>query len=263
VAFFGILSLFPALLALAAALGAIGAVAGEEAAREAEAEVVGFLQRVLAEDAGETVDAVRELFREASPGLLTVSLAGALWAASRGVAAVIRALDVAYGVDEHRGWLRLRALALGLAVGTVLVAAFLLVALVLGPLLGGGREVADWLGFGGAFATFWDWVRWPAVVVGVVAWATTVFHVAPDRRSPWRRDLPGAVLTATLWILLSIGFRAYLSLAGDTNQVLGVLGGSLVVLLWLYLLAIGLLLGGELNAVLVRRAGVPREVPAP
>ena len=263
VAFFGILSLFPGMLALAAGLGALEAIAGAGAAAEAEAEVIAFLERILTEDASETVDAVQALFEESSPGLLTISLALALWAASRGTAAVIRALDVAYDVEERRSWFALRGLAVALALGSVVVTVVLLAMLVLGPLLGGGRQVAEWVGLGDVFATLWDWVRWPVVAVVVVAWAATIFHVGPNRRSTWRSDLPGAALTAVLWILLTVGFRGYLGVAGGGNQVFGVLGGSLVVLLWLYLLAIGLLVGGELNAVLARRAGVPAEPRSP
>jgi membrane protein len=263
VAFFGVLSLFPALLAVTAALGGLGAIIGPEAAAQAEAEVVSLLRSVLTDEADRTIDAVQELFEESSPGLLTIGLVTALWAASRGFAAVIRALDVAYDLDERRTWVGLRAVALALALGTVVVASLLLAMLVLGPLLGGGQEVADRIGLGGGFATFWDWVRWPTVAAAAIAWAATIFHVAPNHRTPWRWDLPGALLTAAAWLLVSVGLRGYLAVASGGNQVFGTLGGSLIVLLWLYLLAVGLLLGGELNAVLAHRAGVPQEPRSP
>jgi membrane protein len=263
VAFFGVLSLFPALLAMAAALGVLEALAGAEAAAEAEDAVVSFLQGVLTHEAAGTIEAVQELFDGSSIGVLTVGLATALWAASRGFAAVIRALDVAYDIDERRTWVRLRALGIGLAIGTVVVASLLLAMLVLGPLLGTGQEVADAVGLGTVFATFWTWVRWPTIAALVIGWAATIFHVAPNHRTPWRWDVPGALLTAALWIVLSLGLRLYLVVASTGNQVLGTLGGSLIVLLWLYLLAVGLLLGGELNAILARRAGVPQEPRSP
>lgn len=263
IAFFGVLSLFPALLAMAAALGALEVVAGAEAAADAESHVVSLLRNVLTEDASGTIDSVQELFSDPSPGVLTLGLATALWAASRGFAAVIRALDIAYDLDEHRSWIALRGLALLLSLGTVVVGATLLAMLVLGPLLGTAQEVADRIGLGPTFATFWSWLRWPTVAALVVAWAATIFHIAPNHRTPWRWDVPGAVLTAAAWLLLSVGFRIYLAVASQGNQVLGALGGSLIVLLWLYLLAVGLLLGGELNAILSRRAGVPQEPRSP
>jgi membrane protein len=253
IAFFGILSLFPVLLAVAAALGSLEAIAGREVAERAQEEVLGFLRDTLTDQAAGTVDAVEEIFAGSSPGMLTVGVAAAVWSASRGFTALIRALDVVYDLEERRGYFRMRALALALALGSVVVAALTLAMLVLGPLLGTGADVADEIGLGGLFATWWDWARWPTAVVILVAWAATVFHVAPNHHTPWRWDLPGAVLSAVAWALASVGLRAYLALAAGSNEVFGALGGALIVLLWLYLLGVGLLLGGELNALLAQR----------
>lgn len=256
VAFYGLLSLFPALLAVTAALGWLDVVAGGDVAARAEEEVVDFLRRVLTDEAAGTIDAVQALFADTDPGVVTIGLVVSLWAASRGFVALVNALDVVYDLDERRSYVGLRAVALALALGTVLVVAGMLAMLVLGPLLGTGRDVADALGLGGGFATFWDWVRWPFAVTVIVAWAATVLHVAPNHNTPWRWDLPGAVLAGAAWAALSTSLRVYLSVAtAGANQVLGTLGGSLIALLWLYLLAAGLLLGGELNAVLIARYG--------
>jgi membrane protein len=256
IAFFGILSLFPVLVALAAALGSLEAIAGGEVAERTQAEVLGFLRDTLTDDAAGTIDAVEDIFAGSSPGVLTIGVAAAVLSASRGFTALIRALDVVYDLDEHRGYLPMRVLALALALGSVGVVALMLAMLVLGPLLGTGADVADEVGLGGLFATWWDWARWPTAVVVLVAWAATVFHVAPNHHTPWRWDLPGAVLSAVAWALASLGLRAYLALAAEGNEVFGALGGALIVLLWLYLLGLGLLLGGELNAVLAHRYGV-------
>lgn len=258
VAFFGLLSLFPGLLALAGALGALQGVVGGEVAERAEAEVVGFLRRVLTEEADSTVEAVRRLFDAPAPGALTVGAAAALWAASRAFVAMINALDVAYDVEERRPYLRLRLQAIALAIGSVALGALMLAALVLGPLLGAGGDVADTLGLGATFATFWDVVRWPAAFLLMVLWAATLFHVGPNHRTPWRWDLPGAAVAAAGWAVTSLGLRAYLAVAAGSNQVLGALGGSLIVVLWLYLLGVSLLVGAELNAVLAVRHGVPQ-----
>ncbi len=115
--------------------------------------------------------------------------------------------------------------------------------MVLGPLLGTGRDIARSLGFGPGF-----------VVTVVIAWAATVSYLAPRRRNPWRADLSGAVLSAAVWAGISVGLRVYLRLAANANPALGSLGGSMIVLLWLYLLAAGLLLGAELNAAICRRS---------
>jgi membrane protein len=266
IAFFALLSLFPTLVALAAALGSLEVLVGRDVAAEAETAVLDFLRRVLTDEADEVVDAARELFGGGHAGVLTMGAAGAVWAASRGFAAVIDALGVVYELEERRSWLRRRAIALVLVLGSVVTGAVLLAAVVLGPLLGRGQDVADAIGVGATFAAFWDWGRWPVMAAVMVAWAATVFHVAPDHRTPWRWDLPGAALAAALWVVASAGLRLYLALAGGANQVLGALGGTLVVVLWLYVLGLALLLGAELNAELAARAratGVTGRRPAP
>ena len=259
VAFFAVLGFFPALLAIAGALGSLDALVGHRLADRASARAIEFLSGVLTDEADETIRAVEQLFAEENPGIFTVGLVAALWAASRGFMGVIRALDVAYDVEERRGYLQTRLTALGLALGTVVVVATTLAVLVLGPFLGTAQDVADILGLGGMFEAFWRWLRWPVAVTMLVAWSTVVFHVAPFHRVPWRWDVPGALLTAALWAILSVGMRLYLVVAGTGNAVLGTLGGVLILVVWLYLLAVGLLAGGELNGVLLKRRGVGQE----
>lgn len=253
IAFFGILAFFPTLLALAAGLGSLGAIVGEEAAGRAQDEVVNAIARVLTEEGSQTVGAVRSLFEDERPGLLTFGILITVFAMSRGFAGVVRALDIAYDVEERRSWLSVRLHAIGLSVGTVVFASLSMLLLVLGPLLGGGSDIAELVGLGDWFASLWAVLRAPAAFAILVLWAATVLHVGPNHTSPWRWDLPGAVLATLAWLAVSFGFRIYLDVAAEGNQVFGVLGGALSVLVWIYLLGIGLLLGGELNSVLGHR----------
>lgn len=261
VAFFWLLAVFPAALATAAALGSLELVVGRGLAGEAEAAVLEALRDVLTDRASGTIEAVEALFDQGDAGTATIGLLTALWAASRGFLAVIRALDVVHHLEERRSYGRQRAVALGLALGSVVTAAAILAVLVLGPLLGNGRDVADAVGLGAAFATGWDLLRWPLAAAALVGWAATVLHVAPSHQTLWRRDLPGAVLAGACWAVLTVGLRLYLQLAPGANVVLGLLGGPLIVLLWLYLLAIGLLVGGELNHLLGQRRRTPGSTP--
>lgn len=254
VAFFGVLAVFPALLAVTAALGWLESVFGRDVAVRAEEEVVRLLERVLTDEASGAVDTARDLFARENPGVLTFGLLGALWAMSRGLAAVIRALHEAFDVEERRSYVRVRLTGLGLAVGTVLAGAFLLGMFVLGPLFGRGHDVAEALGAGGGFVFLWNVVRPPLVLAVLAAWALVVLHVAPARDVSWRRDVPGAALAAALWVLVSAGLRLYVLIAADANELLGALGGALILLMWLYLLSLGLLLGAELNGVLASRS---------
>ncbi len=259
VAFFALLSFFPALLATTTAVGYLEALFGRRVAERATDEVVGFLSQILTEEAQPAIAAVRQLFGQERSGLFTIGLLGALWAASRAFVGAIRALDRAYDLEERRSFVQTRVIALSLAVGTIVVVAVALAMLVLGPFLGTGQELAEAIGLGAVFATFWEWFRWPVTVALLTVWGSIVFHVAPFHRTPWRWDLPGAAVTTALWVLASVGLRFYVELAASRNPVLGTLGGALILVIWLYLLAIGLLIGGELNAVLVERYGVRQE----
>lgn len=260
VAFYAILSLFPALLALAALLGVLEALVGAEVAVETQAEAIAFLRTILTSEADTTIEAVTELFTKSRPGLLTFSLLAALWALSRGFAALVRALDVVYDVEELRPWLRVRTTAFLLAIGSIAAGAVMLSVLVVGPLFGTGEEIASEVGLGEAFVFLWDVLRLPTAFVMLVLWAATIFHLGPDRRTPWRADLPGALVTGVLWVVFSGGLRAYVELAQRGNVVYGALGGVLIVMLWFWLLSLGVLLGGEVNQLLLaeRSAGVER-----
>jgi membrane protein len=250
VAFFGVLSVFPGLLVLAAALGSLEALVGNDLARQAEELVLGFLDRILTAQAAGAIQAIRELFARPRGGLVTFASLFGLYGLSRGFVAVIRALDLAYDLDEHRSLVHQRLTALLLALSAVVVGIVLLGAIVVGPLLGGGRALAEVVGLAGWFATAWGWLRWPFAFALLVAWAVLLYHVAPYQRTRWLDGLPGAVLAGSLWLGISAGFSLYLRLAATANLVLGVLGGALILLVWFYLLGLALLVGGELNAIL-------------
>jgi membrane protein len=249
VAFFGLLSVFPLLLAVAAILGSLDSIVGTDLAEDARTEVVGFFSRLLT-DEGDTVrEGVEQLFTERRPGLVTTAVVAAVWSSSRGLHALLDALQVVYDLEQRRGWLRRRLLAVGLSLASVVIGAALLAAVVAGPLLGTGRDVADAIGAGEAFATAWDIARYPTVAFVAVAWCATIMHLARQHRTRWRHDVPGAVVAGAWGLAATVGLRVYLDLAAETNPVLGTLGGTIVVVLWLYLVAIGVLVGGEVNNV--------------
>ncbi len=261
IAFFALLGLFPAVIAFASALGWLDVLIGEGAAADTRRWL---LDRVVAVFGADNTlrTTFTDLFERSNAGALTVGTLLVVYASSRGFVAVVKALDVADSIEHQRGWLSTRLVGMVVTVLTVLVGALVATMVVVGPLFGGGAEIADRLGTGSAFTTAWDWFRWPVVFGVVVAWAATVFHVAPHRRSPWRRELPGAVVATAWWMVVSLGFRTYLDVASSgANAVFGLLGGALSMLVWLYLLAMGLLAGAELNAVAASRRGASEPSP--
>ncbi len=250
-AFFVVLGVFPALLIAASLLGLLDVVAGAGVADAAQQRVVDALRVVLTDDASAAVVSVEDLFEDSRRQLLTVAGLGGVVTLSTAFAVLIDSLNTAYATQEDRAWWRRRLLGLGLAVGTLAMVALALTVLVVGPLFGRGERLADVVGLGPVFTFAWDVVRLPLMVLGVVVWATVLFHVAPNRPTRWRDSVPGAVLTAVLWLGGSAGFHLYLLVAAGGNPILGAFGGGVIVMVWVYLLSLALLLGGQLNAVLL------------
>ena len=256
IAFFGLLGLFPAVLVFAAALGSLDVVIGAGAAADTEQWLLDRVVETFGSD--NTLRAtVEELFDRSNAGLITAGVVLTVYASSRGFTAVVGALDVTYGHEHRRSWFSTRVMGFVLTLFTVLVSALVAAMVVVGPLLGGGEELAQRFGAGSAFTTAWDWFRWPVVFVVVVCWAASIYHFAPRRRTPWRSDLPGAVVSTVWWLAVSLGFRVYLDAAASgMNAVFGLLGGALTLLVWLFLLAMGLLVGAEINSVINDRRGL-------
>jgi len=258
IAFFAVLSLFPGLLIVAALLGSLDVLAGPAAAQRAEATVLDFLRNVLTDRAANLIRAVNDLFDRQRGSLVPWALLGNFWALSAGFATAIRALDLAYGVREKRPWWSVQVTALLLALGSVLMIAFLVAMMVVGPILGHGSVLAERLGLGAKFSFAWDWLRGPLSFALLTLWLATIYKLGPSHRAPWTRGLPGAVIAGVLALAASLGLRGYVNFAARLNQVFVVLGGGLSLLIWIYLLSLSLLAGGEVNAILAGRRGSPR-----
>lgn len=253
IGFFALLSLFPLLLVSSATLGGLGSLVGSDLAADVEGQVTQWASDLFGPDSGVT-SAVTSLFAESSASAITVGVIATLYTASRGFAAVVRALDVAYGHHTTRGWVGTQFVGVGLAIGTIIVGSLTLAGLVIGPLLGRESLVGD--GFVGDSLTFlWRWLRYPVAMAILVAWSATIFHIAPNRRASWRGELPGGLFTAIFALLSSVLFSVYLRTLVSSNAIFGVIGTAITLQIWLYLLAIGLVLGAEVNAAFALQRG--------
>lgn len=256
IAFFALLGFFPSIIVLAAALGSADGILGAGAAADIEGWLVEQLTTVLGGD-NNVEDVVRDLFSNDNGSAFTVGAVLAAYAASRGFTAVVRALDIAYDHEHQRGWLSTRLVGFGLTLMSVVVAAVVLTLIVIGPLFGEGAELAERLGVDSWFTVLWTWFRWPVVFLALIGWAASLYHIAPNHRSPWKSEVPGALLASVWWTAVSLGFGTYLSFASSgANAIFGLLGGALSLLFWLYLMAMGLLLGAEVNSIIATRRGV-------
>ena len=270
-AFFALLSLLPLLIAIGAALGYLELLLGEQTINQAIDQALEGAQAVFGQPF------TRESIRPLLVGLLTqqrggtaiTGLLGAVYLSSRVFMATIRALDIAYDLDERRTLVQQRLLALAFSLGAIVVVPVTLAGLVVGPLLGGGRELANRLGLDQTFAVAWSVGRWPTLFLLVVFFFTVLYRLGPNASLTWIESMPGALLGVVLWILTSFAFRAYLEAGGATTdigpaaaavqQIAQVIGAVVAAILWIYLTSLVVLIGGEFNAVLAREG--PRGPP--
>jgi membrane protein len=245
ITFWTILSVPAAVLALVSALSSLESVVGAGVSADVQRKVEQFITDTFADSA--TLNAtVNDLFDSSSAGVATIATLVALFTLSRAFAGLIRALDTAYEVDEGRPWWYVRIVAIGLGLSTIVVVATGATVLALLPIL--------------PFDGLVRWLTPVGVLAALVVWAATLFHIGPNHRTPWRYDVPGAVVTTVGWVAASQSFALYVRLAGSGNEVQTSVGAILLALSLMYVLSIVLLVGAELNDVLARRAGVVSEV---
>jgi membrane protein len=256
--YFAMMSLFPALLLGVTLLGIFGQ----------ESLVTDASNYVLKNGADpQTAAVVRQALDKviSSSGgalgfTLVISIALALNGSSGAFAAAGRALNVVYGVEEDRGFVRRKLT----DVGTTLVVIVLFSIVLVGLFLGG--QIADDLlgriGLGSTAKAVWSIARWPVSLVAAMVGYALVYAIAPNvvpRRFSW--ITPGAAFGVLLWIVLSIGFAIYIKNFSTYGAAYGVFGAAIVLLLWLYLSANAFLLGAEVNAQLERAARTGRAAP--
>ena len=246
VAFSSLLAFFPAMVFLVGLLDLLGAY-------EALAE---FLAPIAP---GDVLATIETLQKDTSKGTSVVAFfvgaAGAVWAASGAMNAVIKAVNRAYDRVETRPFWKTRAIAIVLVVLMGLVLAGLLLLIVFGGPL--GTAIAEKARLGGAFELVWTVVRWPIAFVAILLFFSLVYYLAPnvDVRN-WKWLTPGALVGSILWLVLSGLFALYTSFSDSYSKTYGALASGIVLLLWLNYSAFALLFGAELNSELDEQAEV-------
>jgi membrane protein len=255
--YYGILSVFPALIALVSILGLIGTSATQPLLDNLGGFAPGPAHKIL-ENALHGLTETR-----GGAGILfVVGLAGSIWAASGYIGGFIRASNVIWDVEEGRPIWKTLPLRVGITiVMLVLLAASAVAVVVTGPL---ADKVGKLIGVGGAAVTVWDIVKWPVLILVVALMFSILYYAAPNVRQPGFRWLtPGGIFAVVAWMIASAGFGIYVANFGSYNKTYGSLGAIVIFLVWLWLTNVAILFGAELNAELERgrqiEAGHPEE----
>ena len=240
VAFYLMLAIFPMLAATVSIYGLVADPADVQRNFEAVAGVIPEEARSIMVDQLSAV-------ASASGGQLgfgvLLSIALTLWSASRGVIAMITALNIAYDEKESRSFLKLNAIALALTVALIVFMILTLAVVVALPIVIGYLNLGETV----------EWVirlaRWPILAAAIIVALAVLYRYAPDRDAPrWRWVSWGAVVATVIWLLGSVAFSIYVSNFADYNKTYGTMGAVIILLLWFNLSSYAVLLGAELNA---------------
>ncbi len=260
--FFALLSLPPLILGLIAGVGYVGAAVGSDAVADVRGQIQRYAEQIFAsESIVKTVTtSIDEVLSRGRLDIISIAFLLSLWSGSRVLNVFIDTISIMYGQGGERGIIRTRALSFSLYIVALLVGAVVIPLVLLGPSL-----LDDLL------PDTWHFVLslyWPVVTLLTVASLASLYHVATPRRSPWRRDVPGAVLALVIWVLASFLLRLVIGASVGGNSVggasiYGPLAASIVVLIWLYFLAIAVLIGAALNAATRELWPSPQDVGSP
>jgi membrane protein len=254
--YYGILAIFPALLALVSVLGLIG--------NSATQPLIDNLDTVAPGPAKDIFTSAIENLQEsqgAAGVLFVVGLGGALWSASGYVAAFMRASNAIYDVEEGRPiWKTLPTRVL-----TTLVLLLMLAVVAVGVTFTGGlaEQAGNVLGVGSTAVDVWNIAKWPVILLTVITMFAIIYWAAPNVKHPrFRWISPGSVVGVLVWILASAAFALYVGSFASYNKTYGALGGVIVFLVWLWISNIAVLLGAEFNAELERGRRIEEGMPA-
>jgi membrane protein len=250
----GLFGLFPFIILVFALLAVLQLDAVfdrliEAATNAQQQQITGPLEPV-AEEGKAQMEFLRPLIEQAREqaggGLLSFSIVISLWSVSAVASALTEALNTANGVEETRS--RRKRFAFALVFGPFLALAFIVACglMLIGPQVAGG--VAGLAGLDEAWVTLWAWLRFPAALFLLAVVLSVVYRFVPDTdRSLWSAT-PGALFAVIAWAIASLGFSFYLANFADRGLTYGSLGTAVGLLVYLYLSALVVLLGAEINA---------------
>ena len=242
-AFFTVLSMPPLIFALAGAIGIVSERFTAAQIADVQGELVELSRQVLTESAVNKiiVPTLDTVLAEPRFDIISIGFILALWSGSRALNVFVDTITIMHGLGGHRGIVKTRALSFALYVLAMVTGALSLPLVVAGPTLV-KRWLPERLDF---LMTFY----WPLVVVVCICFLATLYHVSVPVRTNWSFNLPGATFSLFVWVFGSFVLRWFLTItAADSRSIYGPLAAPIAVLLWLYLLAIAVLIGAAVNA---------------
>jgi len=242
-AFFAVLSVPPLVFALAGAIGYVTDQLDPGQIDDIRAAVLDLSSRLLTDRAVDSIiePTLNSVLRGGRFDVISLGFVLALWSGSRALNVFIDTITVMHGLGGHRGIIRTRALSFVLYILALVTGIAAIPLMVAGPTL-----LGEWLPDNADFLLRF---YWPVVGVICICFLATLYHLSVPVRTSWRFNLPGAVFSLVAWVLGSYLLRWVLTVtAADSRSIYGPLAAPIAVLLWLYLVAIAVLIGAAVNA---------------
>lgn len=241
--YYFLLSVFPALLFMITILGLMAGPGSQ-----IRTELMDYMARAMPASAAGLITKTLEEVHQNSSGLKALLGAlGALWAATGGIDAISKTLNIAYDLKETRSWIKRKMVSIGLTAGLAI--------LIIGSLalLAFGGQIGEWVaakvGLGAAFTLAWKIIQWPVAFGAMFLSFSIIYYFAPNMKEPrWYWISPGAVVGVVLWLLASGVFSLYLRFFNSYSKTYGSLGAVIILMLWFYLTGMAILIGGEFNS---------------
>jgi membrane protein len=255
--YYGLLSLFPALIALVSLLGIFGDP------QKTTSSLTDIVTEIGPETAAETFQGPIESItsnRGTAGILFFVGLGVALWSASGYVGAFSRAQNVIYETPEGRPFWKLRPLQVLVTLVLVILLAAVALALVMtGPIV---DAVAGPIGLDDTAVQVWEIAKWPALAVATLLIFAILYYTTPNvKLRGFRFISAGSLFAIVVWLIASAAFAFYVSNFGSYDKTYGTLGGLVALLVWMWISNLALLLGAELNAERERDVQIEKGVP--
>jgi membrane protein len=256
--YYGVLAIFPGLLALTSLLALVGQGGGAIDA------LLGVMEGIAPPEVLQVLSEPLQRFADspaAGLGFVT-GLVIALWSASGYVGAFGRAMNRIYEIEEGRPFWKLRPMQLAVTVAAVVMVAIIAVILVVsGPVT---DAIGSALGLGESVRVVWEIAKWPILVVLVILIIALLYHATPNAKQPKFRWVSlGALLAIVVLLIASAGFALYVANFSNYDRTYGSLAGAIVFLLWLWIANNALLFGAEFDAEIERgrqlEAGIEAE----
>jgi membrane protein len=255
--YYGLLSLFPALIAMVSLLGLFGDP------KTTTSSVTNVITSLGPQSAAATFSGpIKSIISNHSTAdfAFVLGLAAALWAGSGYIGAFMRASNIIYEVSEGRPLWKLRPLQIAVTLMMIVLTAALALALVLtGPIV---QAVAGPIGVSGTAVTIWNIAKWPVMVAVFITMVAVLYYASPNvKLRGFRWVTPGSLTAIVVWAIASAAFALYVANFGSYDKTYGTLAGLVVLLVWLWITNLAILFGHQLNAERERSAEIEEGRP--